>query len=184
MQRGLSFKDLSAPLDMRVDRDNQAITAATLLNVLPQNQLLDLFMVAVDRGEAKRLVDKIVIARNGKKFEIIGDLLTLVGNTKHFKVGLHPATLPFLALRIAVNSELDNLREVLPKAFSLLVEGGRLAVISFHSGEDAIVKRYFEEEKIAGLASIATKKPIVASESEISDNPKSRSAKLRILEKL
>ena len=90
--------------------------------------------------------------------------------------------MPFLAVRIAVNSELANLEEVLPKAFNLLKKGGRLAVISFHSKEDALVKNFFKEMSGLGAVQI-TYKPITADTAEIEENRRARSAKLRILEK-
>jgi 16S rRNA (cytosine1402-N4)-methyltransferase len=88
-----------------------------------------------------------------------------------------------MALRIAVNSELDILQETLPDAFELLTEGGRLAVISFHSGEDRIVKLLFRKWESEGSGKIITKKPILPTKYEITSNPKSRSAKLRVIEK-
>jgi 16S rRNA (cytosine1402-N4)-methyltransferase len=99
------------------------------------------------------------------------------------KTGLNEATLPFLALRIAVNSELTNLEEALPKAFDLLEVGGRIAVISFHSKEDIIVKNFFKKMKNEG-AKIITTKPIIAGVDEISVNRRARSAKMRVLEKI
>ena len=96
---------------------------------------------------------------------------------------LHPATRTFQALRIAVNDELNTLKKGLVKGFERLEKGGRIAVISFHSLEDRIVKNFNKEKADAGEATIITKKPIVPTEKEVSENPRSRSAKLRILEK-
>ena len=96
---------------------------------------------------------------------------------------IHPATRTFQALRIAVNDELNAITAGLKEAWSLLSTKGRIAVISFHSLEDRIVKQYFNELKLTETAHVITKKPIVATEEEISLNPRARSAKLRIIEK-
>jgi 16S rRNA (cytosine1402-N4)-methyltransferase len=100
-----------------------------------------------------------------------------------WKSKIHPATKVFMALRLAVNFEMDNLNRGLAGAIDLLSEGGRLVVISFHSLEDRVVKREFEEEEKKGRVKILTDKPTVPSEREIDSNPRSRSAKLRIVEK-
>ncbi|MBC7074346.1 16S rRNA (cytosine(1402)-N(4))-methyltransferase, partial [Candidatus Parcubacteria bacterium] len=97
---------------------------------------------------------------------------------------IHPATKTFLALRIFVNEELENLKEGLKDAFELLNPGGKIAVISFHSGEDKIVKNFFKTLEKDGLAKILTKKPITPQPKEIAINPKSRSAKLRVIQKI
>ena len=96
----------------------------------------------------------------------------------------HPATQTFQALRIAVNDELDAIGEALPQALSLLAPGGRLGVIAFHSLEDRIVKHFFVAERQAGRVRILTKKPVVPSDAEISENPRAASAKLRVCERI
>ena len=106
---------------------------------------------------------------------------------KPFKVrrrGIHPATLFFQALRIEVNNELEHLTDSLPQAIDILTSGGRLAVISFHSLEDRIVKNYFKGLAHEGLVKLLTKKPIMAGEQELNENPRSRSAKLRVVERI
>jgi 16S rRNA (cytosine1402-N4)-methyltransferase len=97
---------------------------------------------------------------------------------------INPATKTFQAIRIAVNDELGTIKEALPKAFLRLNSGGRIAVISFHSLEDRIVKRFFKEKSETGEGRLITKKPITPSPQEIAKNPRSRSAKLRIIEKV
>lgn len=183
LERGFSFKNSSSPLDMRMDPENQKITAADLLTILSKDQLVDLFAVTLDYVGARSLAQKIIVSRSSNRFATVGDFLALIGGKGHFTKGLHPGTLPFLALRIAVNSELANLEEVLPKAFSLLKSGGRLLVISFHSGEDALVKSFFILKEKNNQAVILTKKPILPGQAEIEFNPRARSAKLRILQK-
>ena len=177
--RGFSFEDPSAKLDMRLDPKSQAISAKELLNALRVDQLEQVFAQTLDWGNAREIARRVVEKREAKPFENVEDFLGILGGIQERK--LHSGTRAFLALRMAVNSELENLLEALPKAFGLLVSGGRLIVISFHSGEDAIVKDYF---KSAQGARIITPKPLTPSWEEISRNPRSRSARLRVLEKI
>ncbi len=162
-ERGFSFRNPEAQLDMRLDFKSQSLRASDLLNALRQDQLEGIF--------GKSLAKKVVEFRNGKKFEKVGDFLSLFPEKK-LGDRIHPATKAFLALRVAVNSELDNLREALPAAYELLKPGGRLAVVSFNSDEDRIVKNFFRE---------AEQKVIKPSEEEIERNQKSRSAILRVI---
>lgn len=182
--RGFSFQNPDAELDMRIDPDNQSVKASDLLQILGKSQLIDLFAVVMPKDEAFRLTRRILEARRISAIRKVKDLLPLVQLGKVRNRSINPATVPFMALRMAVNSELENLNEVLPKAYSLLVSGGRLAVISFHSGEDRIVKNFSKEVNKEGSGKIITKKPIIPSEEEIENNPRARSAKLRILEKI
>lgn len=178
--RGFSFREPEAPLDMRLDTENQAVKASDLLNVLREDQLFDMFSVTMSYQAAKKLASRVVEIRAEKKFEKVGDFLeALVG--ARTKKGLHAGTLPMLALRIAVNTELDNLKEVLPKAFELLGKKGRLIVISFHSKEDEIVKDFFESKKDEGDS--LTENYVAPSLPEIERNPRSRSARLRAIVK-
>lgn len=184
--RGMSFLDPSAPCDMRLDTVSQGVTGADLLNSLPESRLVQLFSVTSSKNFSKKLAKKIVEDRIVKKYDTTGDFLDTIGKFKSAKKAweskLHPATLPFLALRIAVNYELENLKEALPNALRLLVKKGRLVVISFHSGEDKIVKSFFKQVTQQGRARIVNKKPITASKEEVENNPSARSAKLRALE--
>lgn len=181
-RRGFSFGNPDAVLDMRIDPTTQGVKACDLLNVLREDQLEKLFGATMERGPAKWLSRKIIFFRGRNQISTVGDMLELAKDLKTGKSGLNEATLPFLALRIAVNSELSNLEEVLPKAFNLLEHGGRLVVISFHSGEDSIVKNFFKRCESEGSITV-TPKPIYASEEEVENNKRSRSARLRILEK-
>lgn len=182
-QRGFSFtKD--APLDMRMDR-NQAVTACDLVNGLHKGELIELFTKLGEEPYAKNIAQAIVMAREWKKIETTGELASLIEKTvRSHEKGIHPATRVFQALRIAVNDELHSLREALPQAMELLHPSGRLLVISFHSLEDRIVKNAFLSFESEKIGRIITPKPITASEEEIRRNHRSRSAKMRIIEKI
>lgn len=182
MERGFSFENPEAALDMRINPETQGVKASDLLNVLREDQLRSLFEVTLDPGAAKWITGRVIHSRAAKMISSVGDMLEITEGLKTGRFGLNEATLPFLALRIAVNSELTNLEETLPKAFDLLESGGRLVVISFHSKEDVIVKNFFKEKKSEGNE-IVTFKPVLAGEEEINVNRRSRSAKMRVLKK-
>jgi 16S rRNA (cytosine1402-N4)-methyltransferase len=182
--RGFSFQKPSAKLDMRIDKDRQDVKASDLLNVLGQKQLKNLFEVVLGRHESAQIAKAIVEKRKMGKFEKVGDFLQIANQCRTKNKNLHPATLPFLALRIAVNSELENLKIALPKSLDLLKTGGRLAVISFHSGEDKLVKAFIRKAETSNKIRVVTKKPVTPSAKEITNNPRARSAKLRVIEKL
>ena len=156
---------------MRLNPGIQGVKGSDLMNVLREDQLRDLFEVTLDPGPAKWITGRVLHSRAAKPVKTVGDLLEISEGLKTGKTNIREATLPFLALRIAVNSELENLKEALPKAIGLLKKDGRLIVISFHSGEDRIVK-----EAIGG-------KLIAPTEAEVGKNPRSRSAKMRVYEK-
>ncbi len=189
-KRGFSFTNKEAPLDMRLDRNGQKVTAADLLNSLRKEQLRGLFSPFLDYHSAKKLTEEIINARKLATIATVGDFLIIADKvlrrekSRKGKANIRPETIAFMALRIAVNSELENLKEVLPKAFDLLGKGGRLVVISFHSEEDSLVKRFFKRMAIDKRAKIVSKKPIVPTREEIEANVSSRSAKMRILEKI
>lgn len=186
--RGFSFA-ADAPLDMRLD-PTQGPTAAELLNDTPEEALADLIYRYGDERGSRRIARQIGEARRKRPIASTGELAELVARAlggRHGKI--HPATRTFQALRIAVNHELESLEAALPQAIELLAPGGRLAIISFHSLEDRIVKLFFRAESgYAGSPhnrlAIVTKKPIVAGADEAQRNPRSRSAKLRIAERL
>lgn len=184
LERGFSFDNGVAELDMRLDPDTQNVKGSDLLNLLREDQLEDLFAVTLDPGAAKWITGRVLHSRALKLIKTVSDLLEICRGLNTGKAGLNEATLPFLALRIAVNSELDNLKEALPKSFDLLEDGGRLVVISFHSKEDEIVKKFFKEKNLSKEAQMITFKPVMAGESEISVNRRARSAKMRILQKI
>lgn len=184
LERGFSFENPEAAADMRIDPTTQGVTASDLLNVLREDQLRTLFETTLDPGSAKWIAGRVMHSRAVRPIKTVGDVLEICEGLRVRKQGLNAATLPFLALRIAVNSELENLKEALPKAFEILDKGGRLVVISFHSKEDAIVKNFFKEKSEDRSGKIITPQPIGASVEEIKVNRKSRSAKMRILEKI
>ncbi len=180
-ERGFSFE--SPNLDMRMNPDLK-VTAADLIAALSENELAKLFKKFAQEKRAQTIARAIVRARqvkpinSGKRLSKV--VAKAVGGRKK---RIHPATKVFQALRIAVNDELNNLRRALPQAVKLLKKEGRLAVISFHEGEDRIVKRYFKQINNKKIKTI-TKKPITAEEKKVADNPSARSAKLRITEKI
>lgn len=180
--RGFSYSNTNADLDMRMDK-NLAIKASDLLNFLSKKELMEIFGVCVNYKDSLQIVNKILEVRVKKQFRSVGDFLEVIPSSNKLS-RINSATLPFMALRIFVNSELSTLKTVLPDAFSVLRKGGRLAVISFHSGEDRIVKNFFRDLDNHKEAILITKKPILPSEDEVSKNPRARSAKLRIIEKI
>lgn len=182
LERGFSFENPEAALDMRMDPVAQGVKGSDLLNVLREDQLRELFEMTLEPGAAKWISGRVLHSREAKPIENVGDFLEISRGLRIGKPGLNEATLPFLALRIAVNSEIANLEEVLPKAFSLLKKGGRLVVISFHSKEDALVKNFFKEMAKEG-AKMITFKPVTVGEEELRVNRRARSAKMRVLEK-
>ncbi len=188
-ERGFSFA-ADAPLDMRLDPTAGA-TAADMVNDTPESELADLiFRYGEERG-SRRVARFIAEARRKRPIDTtleLADLVTRALGGRHGKI--HPATRTFQALRIAVNRELESLEAALPQAVELLAPGGRMAIISFHSLEDRIVKLFFRAESGYGGSEqparlqIITKKPIEATEQEARANPRSRSAKLRIAERV
>ncbi len=180
--RGFSFENPDASLDMRINPETQGIKASDLLNALRGDQLREMFETTLEPGAARWITDRVLSFRENQAIKTVSDLLTICRGLRTGKSGLNEATLPFLAIRIAVNSELDNIKLALPKAYKLLEKGGRLVVISFHSGEDEIVKDFFKEKQNSG-DKLITFKPVVPEESEKEVNKRARSARMRILEK-
>ncbi|MEI8124279.1 MAG: 16S rRNA (cytosine(1402)-N(4))-methyltransferase RsmH [Parachlamydiaceae bacterium] len=198
-EKGFSFMR-EGPLDMRMD-PSRSLTASEIVNTWSESDLGRIFR---DYGEEKRwrmAARAIVAARNMKKIETTVELADILRQAIPFhlqKKGIHPATLVFQALRICVNRELEVLEAALPEAVDLLRVGGRLGVISFHSLEDRIVKNFMRfsasdkmnTEGIGGMfldkdpmISLLSRKPIVPTDDEMRGNPRSRSAKLRVVEK-
>lgn len=193
-ERGFSFS-LDAPLDMRMDPINQQVSAKDLIEGLHEGELSDLFWKLGEERFAKRIAKKIVEERAKRRIETTNQLAQIILSVRKRTAydRTHPATKVFQALRIAVNDELNSLREALPKALEVLEKGGRLVVISFHSLEDRIVKNYFKDleqhpqshpELDSGSIKILTKKPLTPTEDEIATNPRARSGKLRAVEKI
>ena len=181
LTRGFSFGNPDAALDMRLDVVNQSLTAADLLNVLRPDQLEQLFKRVLKPWVAGKLSQEIVRVRAAAKFNTVGDFIR-VCTVVSAKPGLNQATLPFLALRIAVNSELENLQEGLPKALELVRSGGRILIIYFHSKEKEIVMNFVKRNK--NNMRLITLTPIGPGNEEIKTNPRARSARLVILEKI
>src|SRR3989344_1007342 len=177
-RRGFSFRH-SGPLDMRAD-PNLTVTAANLLNGLNHGELVKLLETFGEEPRAKAIAAAIVKQRAIKPLTTTGELSQLVEKVYGGRGKTHPATKTFQAIRLAVNDELNNLKSALPQAEEMLEVGGRLAVISFHSLEDRLVKQFIKNSNT--LTSL-TKKPITGSDEEVKANPRSRSAKLRLAEK-
>ena len=175
-KRGFWFVNPRARLDMRLKKIGP--TAADLLNVLRKDQLVTLFSRVLKKDQATILTKRVLTQRDKKPFKRIGEFLRLckgIGEKKSLSQG----TLPLLALRIAVNSEYENIQDALPQAFEILKGGGKLAVITFHSGEDKLVGDYFKKLEEAGKAK--AEKPTFPSSLEIRKNASARSAILRTL---
>ncbi len=193
-ERGFSFlKD--GPLDMRFTPD-AAQSAADLVNTLPEDELADIIFRYGEERLSRKIARVIV---NNRPIYTTGELANLILKNIGKKERIHPATRTFQALRIEVNHELESIEAVIPTAVELLKPGGRLAVISFHSLEDRIVKEYFRRESVdcicpprqpictcghKAIIKEINRKPIVASDDEMQINSRARSAKLRIAEKL
>lgn len=191
MNRGFSFKDESrdVSLDMRMDKSG-GVMAKDILNSYSRERLGEVFREYGQIGFYKQLASEIVKQRRKNKFKSVGDLLDFLKRKKfdkRLKKGrVHFATDLFRALRIEVNDEIQVIVDVIPKAIKALKKDGRLLIISFHSSEDRIVKHTFKmfAQKDVGQVEVLTKKPTIATQKELSINPRSRSAKLRIVAKL
>ena len=180
--RGFSFQRPAEPLDMRFDPTG-GLTAADILNRAPEAELVRIFREYGEEHRGARLARAIVRRRAQRPFRTVGDLLEVVDEALGPRRGrLHPATKVFQALRVATNDELGALSEGLAGAVALLAPGGRLAVISFHSLEDRLAKRFLLEHAAPGAlpaVQILTRKPITPRREEMLRNPRARSAKLR-----
>ena len=193
--RGFSFRG-EAPLDMRFDPTG-GTTAARLLETLSEDELADIIWKYGDERASRRIARAIKLAGRVQTTTQLAQIVrSALGNSKE---KLDPATRTFQALRIAVNAELQTLEEALPELTALLNPGGRIAIISFHSLEDRIVKQYFKRESVDCICPpeqpvctcehkaslrLINRHPMTPSDEEISANPRSRSAKLRVAEKL
>jgi len=185
--RGFSFMK-SEPLlmTMKENPSPEDITAFDVVNTWSEKSLADIIHGYGEEKFATRIARGIVEARAKAQIETTFDLVKIISEAvpaRYTKGKLHFATRTFQAIRIAVNDELGALSEGLSKGFDLLKVGGRMSVISFHSLEDRIVKKFYKIKEKEEQAKLVNKKVILASNSEIKNNPRSRSAKLRILEK-
>lgn len=189
--RGFSFSR-DGPLDMRMDRNSRGSirttrTAADIVNNASEDDLVALIRSLGEEPQAHRIARRIVTQRITKPFETTGELASAVIGAKGGwrRKGFHPATLTFQALRVAVNDELHALQEGVLAAVNLLKPGGKICVISFHSLEDRIVKNALRSlAQTPGGVRVITKKPIIASDYERHSNERSRSAKLRVAERV
>jgi 16S rRNA (cytosine1402-N4)-methyltransferase len=179
--RGFSFAH-EGPLDMRYDRDGE-LTAETIVNAWSEEELARIFRVYGEEPAAGMLASTICAARQDERITTTSQLAELVASVIPRRGKTHPATRVFQALRIAVNDELGELERALPALVGLLKPGGRLAIISFHSLEDRLVKRFIASQESGTLHSL-TKHVIAPSEEEVRRNPRSRSAKLRVAERI
>jgi len=189
--RGFTFA-ADEILDMRFDASSNVPTAAEILN---QSSIDDLYKIFHNYGEERlslEIAEAIGEFRRNTEIKTTGQLVEIILKVYRQKLhtdreipwvgGHHPATKIFQALRIAVNREFEVLKQALPQALDILTKNGRLAVITFHSLEDRIVKQFFQ--KSSRLVRVVNKKPIVAGEKELLENPSARSAKLRVVEKI
>jgi len=184
--RGFSFQK-DEQLIMRYDGKATELTAEKILNQWPEKEIEKILLDYGEERFAKRITRKIIEERELKLIKTTFQLVEIVKRATpnwyhHRKINF--ATKTFQALRIVVNDELDNLKKVLPQTLKVLKRGGRLAVISYHSLEDRIVKNFFKENMKNNLIKILTKKPIRPTKKEIINNPRSRSAGLRAMEKI
>ncbi len=184
-ERGFSF-DRDGPLDMRMDRRLKA-TAADLVNTLGEGELSDLLYLQSQEQHSRKIARRICQARRQGRLNSTVALARLVAsavgeNPDSHRSRIHPATRTFMALRMAVNGERDALTRLLDAAPRCLAQNGRIAVISFHSVEDRLVKQRFRDLARDGVFRLLTKKPIAAEDEERMINPRSRSAKLRVAE--
>jgi 16S rRNA (cytosine1402-N4)-methyltransferase len=194
-ERGFAFMQ-DGPLDMRFDPSSGGMTAADIVNNWDADELADVFFRYGEEQASRRLARAIVA---GRPYTTTRQLAAVIEQATPRREKIHPATRVFQALRIAVNDELGVIERTLPEAIDLLQPGGRLAVISFHSLEDRIVKQTFKLESTDCICppnvpvctcghkarvKLVTRKPITATDAEIAQNPRSRSAKLRVVERI
>ena len=188
--KGFSFSK-EGPLDMRMN-PSDTLTAKEIINKWPEDLLGKIFLEFGEEPRWRQAAKAIVAARRKQSIETTIQLSNVICAMSQGRGKLHPATLIFQALRIAVNSELDVLSEGLSKAMNLLSPEGRIGVISFHSLEDRIVKNIFRtastpirqgKEKLEPMMKLLTKKPLIPSVKEIRLNPRARSAKLRFAQR-
>ncbi|MDD2766226.1 MAG: 16S rRNA (cytosine(1402)-N(4))-methyltransferase RsmH [Candidatus Moranbacteria bacterium] len=200
-ERGLSFM-LDGPLDMRLNRET-GITAGEIVNTFSLEALEKILRDFGDESECRRIAKALVKEREEKPFTTTDELREMIERVyprgKRYKMKIHPATKTFQALRIAVNEEEKHLDEFLKQSGNRMKKGGRIAIVTFHSGEDRRVKQFWKEQAEGCVCppgfpvcrcgnmpkvKILTKKPIIPTDEEIKKNPRARSAKLRIAEKI
>lgn len=185
--KGFSFKK-TEPLLMTFSTKNpdENLTASDIVNEWEEERIADVIYAYGEEVLARRIAKKIKEAREEKPIENTKELAEIVEKAvpkNKKRSGLHPARKTFQALRIAVNDELQSLRDILNSFEKIIKPGGIMAIISFHGLEDKTVKKYFKEFENQGLAKVLTKKPIKPSQEEIEENPRASSAKLRVIKR-
>jgi 16S rRNA (cytosine1402-N4)-methyltransferase len=186
LNRGFSFNNLDSPLDMAFGQNPDTLTT-DIVNNYSLTELIKIFKELGEEPHAYRVARAIVSFRRKERIARVAQLVKLIEETiggYYKKKRIHPATLIFQALRMETNRELASLEKFLPQAFQVLGVNGYLVIVSFHSGEDRIVKHYFKNLNKEKKALLINKKPIIAKEEEIRVNRRARSAKLRIIKKL
>lgn len=186
-ERGLSFQS-DGPLNMTLKKNplEADVTAFDIVNHWQEETIADILYAFGDERYSRRIARGIVEAREQEPISTTLELVDIIRNSVpgNYRNGrIHPATRTFQALRIIVNDEYEAIKEALDKTLTVLRTGGRIAVISFHSGEDKIVKEYFKQKANDQVLTLVSKKPIVPTEAEVTHNPRARSAKLRIIQK-
>jgi 16S rRNA (cytosine1402-N4)-methyltransferase len=185
-ERGFAFKS-DGPLDMRMDADSKGISAADLVNTFKEAELDKIISEFGEERFAHRIAAAIVMQRARHKItttKSLADIILRALPKGYTRGRIHPATRTFQAIRIVVNGELDALARGLEACFRVLKKGGRLCVISFHSLEDRLVKNKFKSLALDHEGIILTKRPLTASDEECAENPRSRSAKMRGIERI
>lgn len=192
--RGFSFMknepllmQMKSSVKENLSSESEDVTASDVVNTWSEENLANVIYGYGEEKFSRRIARGIVEARKNKKLETTFELVEVIKNSvpiAYTRGRLHFATRTFQAIRLAVNDELGALSEGLEKGFKFLKSGGRMSVISFHSLEDRIVKRFFKKQAEENSAKLINKKPITPSVEEIKNNPRARSAKLRILEKI
>lgn len=187
-RRGFSFKERE-PLLMTMEKHPElsTLTAKEIVNEWDEENIADIIYGYGEERYSRKIAKEIVAARAIAPIRTTDELVEIIKKATPFwyhRGKIHPATRTFQALRITVNDELNALKDGMKKGWDRLAPGGRMAIISFHSLEDRLVKNFYKEKALAGEGQIITKKPITASDAELKDNPRARSAKLRIIQKI
>ncbi len=196
--RGFSFQS-DGPLDMRFNQKADGMTAAEIIQTYSEQELTHIFRSYGEERQAARIAKAIITERDKTPIQTTARLTEIITNVVHPPYQHKACARIFMALRIAVNRELETLQQALPNIFSVVKQGGRLAVIPYHSLEDRIVKRFFQQEAKGCIcppelpvcvcghtpsALIITRKSVVPDDKEIAENPRARSARLRVLERI
>lgn len=178
--RGFSFNDNNS-LDMRLDTENQELTAEEIINTYDYDELYEIFSKYGQETYSKPIILKIIRQRQKSPIKTATQLADIVRDfykERHIRSKIDPSTKIFLSLRIVVNEEFDNLKDLLNQSLKIIKPGGNVCIITFHSGEDRIVKQFIQKNSLQKII-IENKKPVKASFQEIKKNPLSRSATLR-----